>query len=76
LLRVDETISVDAWVVQLDLAERRLGSLDRGKLPFAVQLQEFRGGKCSDVAHASALPLARLSPANKLLPVATKLALP
>jgi hypothetical protein len=38
LLRIDENISVDARVVQFDLVERRLSSLDWGKLPFAVQL--------------------------------------
>src|SRR3712207_1416635 len=76
LLRVDENKSVDAWVVQPDLVECRLGSLDRGKLPFAVQLQELRGGKKSDIAHARALPLARLALPNKRPPLAAKLALP
>jgi hypothetical protein len=32
MIPVDENISVDARVVQLDLAERRLGSFDWGKL--------------------------------------------
>jgi hypothetical protein len=76
LLRVDETISVDARVVQLDLVERRLGSLDRGKLPFAVELQELRSGKKSDIAHARAPALVRLSLPNERPLAATKLALP
>jgi hypothetical protein len=76
LLRVDETKGVDARVVPLDLMECRLGSLDRGKLSSAVQLQELRGGEKSDIAHARALPLARLPLSNKRPSVATKLRLP